>query len=456
MDLQLVLTASDEYTSNYNDLTIQIKADGSTPGTLSFAQINSMLADYDLDSASDAAALLYACGVVQEAYYSANATSTAWYATLFTRAGLKSVNEAYLSWDTFYYWGSYDEATDHYYLTDGAWEVLIENLQAGQLVGTSYPGHALVIDGYDSVNDKFHINFGWGKNSSTAWYSRQEMIDQQYYSFIYDLAVESKTVFTVNDADLYGTGTMLRAFEQAQAVGSSKVTFADSISGQRVDLLDQIKLAGTTEVNNFNLTVTVNDARSSSWGFGFYYGESDKVIFNDFSGDLIVNTSGSSNAAFYCAGVSNTDNGSDAFSINTDQAVIYGGRYAVSNSYQTGSEQVLQSIKNSVNNQSGLESFVTTDLGYSFSTGDGKDVIVLDNYSAAIGKIKMHGGDDSLTVTNHSILYAPTLNMGSGNNTISGQYQCHNRVGKQQILIGVCAEFSGRNLGNFYYSDQRL
>ena len=82
LDLQLTLNAGDAYT---DDNGLQVNADGSTPGTVSFSVINSKLAEYDLASADDAAALVYACGVVQEANYGSS-TGTAWSLDLFYRS----------------------------------------------------------------------------------------------------------------------------------------------------------------------------------------------------------------------------------------------------------------------------------------------------------------------------------------------------------------------------------
>ena len=77
LDLPLTLTEKDEYTSKHkateedgDPIVIPIKADGTTPGTLSFAEINAMLSDFRLDSAEHAAALVYACGVALKSKYS--------------------------------------------------------------------------------------------------------------------------------------------------------------------------------------------------------------------------------------------------------------------------------------------------------------------------------------------------------------------------------------------------
>ena len=176
LDLSLTLTADDAYTSERGSVVISVKSDGSTPGTISFAAVNNYLGNYSVDSAACAAALLYACGVVQQADYSSAATSTAWSPELFYRAGFQSANR-FIVWGTSkdYYWGTTD-ASGNASISDAGFEVLIENLRAGRPVGASVPGHAVVIDGYDAENDLFHINYGWGdRSSSTKWYTRKEM-----------------------------------------------------------------------------------------------------------------------------------------------------------------------------------------------------------------------------------------------------------------------------------------
>ncbi|MBE6367111.1 MAG: hypothetical protein E7052_04285 [Lentisphaerae bacterium] len=418
LDLQLTLSVKDEYTSVMEDenLTIQIKADGSTPGTLSFDKINEMLADFDIKSAADTSALVYACGVVQQASYGVDGTATAWKESVFTRAGLQSVNSVQLYWPTGYYWGSFDDSGDEvvYTISDGAWEVLIENLQAGAPVGTSYPGHALIIDGYNADDDTFHINFGWGNYSKhfdseenlyqgTGWYTREEMIAQQYYEFIYDLSLNPDTTFTVNDADLYGTGTLLRAFERANgAVGDNNVVFDDVVDGKSVELLDRVNLDGNIQVSNYNMNVKVTGCISSNWGDGFYLKNNAAADFEDFSGALIVNTDGYSNVAF---GASSSSGGD--FSINTNGALIYGGGYAVDSDYSAGADAVFSAMSDYMENGGKLADFAVkaSQSAYSFSIGSGDDTIVLDNKTLCLGNMKLHGGTDTLTVTNGSEFY---------------------------------------------------
>ena len=167
LELSLHLTADDAYTSNKDGIIIDINADGSTPGTLSFAEVNDRLSAYDPNSATDIATLIYACGVVSKADYSSQGTSTAWYEDLFYRAGFQSVILRYFPHaSTIYYWGTTD-ASGTFTISEGGYEVLIENLQAGCPVGAGIPGHAVVIDGYDGAKDLFHINYGWGDDTTT-------------------------------------------------------------------------------------------------------------------------------------------------------------------------------------------------------------------------------------------------------------------------------------------------
>ena len=232
LDLQLTLTAADEYTSEYNSNTVTITQSGTSAGTISFSQINSYLSYYDTTSGQDIAALNYACGVIQEAGYSSSATGTHWNEELFFRAGFDSANSVSVYGNSNVYWGSQGN------ISAAGFEVLIENLTAGKVVGTSYPGHALIIDGYNASNDTFHINFGWGNSSSTRWYTRAEINAKEYYHFYYDLGVDSDYSYTVNDTDVYGTGTLVRAVEVANgAKEENLIKFTSATADRNLTLL---------------------------------------------------------------------------------------------------------------------------------------------------------------------------------------------------------------------------
>ena len=401
LDLQLTLNADDAYT---DDNGLQVNADGSTPGTVSFSVINSKLAEYDLASADDAAALVYACGVVQEANYGSS-TGTAWSLDLFYRSGFECANRAYLWAGNSVFWGAEGA------ISEGGFEVLIENLTAGRVVGTSYPGHALVIDGYDSGTDKFHINYGWGNSTSTSWYTRAEMNAIGYHDFIYDLMPEGEKDLFVTDSRIYGTGTLARALELANGTkGANTVTVDKSLAGEKLAGNMNFRFKEETTVRNFNMELMTFS--SSSYGYGFI-SENDAVgIFTDFTGALIT-VGGNYGYAF-------SFGSSDRLELSTDQAVIYAGNYRVNGDAGAGAEAVLASLRASQKEDSDVAGFVidTSQSSYSISAGAGNDLIVFANNTIVAGKISLQGGDDTLSVTGGSHVYGD-INCGDGSNVIT-------------------------------------
>ena len=352
--------------------------------------------------------------MVQQADYSVIGTSTAWNKDLFIRSGFTSVNSAGTYSNSYYYWGGQD-TNGNYFMTDAAFEVLIENLEAGRPVGTSYPGHALVIDGYDWDNDTFHINFGWGNTSSTRWYTREEMQEQQYYNFVYDLRNDHQETFTVTDDRLYGTGTLIRAVEQANGMsGENTVVFADAVSGKSLELSQRLTVEGTFTAEQFNMDLLVTASQNGSWAFGFYGDNDSAMTFNDFNGSLICDANKTYAAAFYA-------NSSEKCVVNADHALIYAGQYAVGGDYSAGAGQVLTSLKASQEGNSEVEDFLLDSMGsyyYSFYGSPGEDVFSLDNSSIAVGRVTLGKGDDTLSVTNHSRLYG-NISPGDGTAAIT-------------------------------------
>lgn len=406
LDLQLTLNTDDAYT---DDNGLQIKADGSTPGTVSFSVINSKLSQYDLNSADDAAALVYACGVVQEADYGSS-TSTAWRSELFYRAGFECVTETRFYWNTKPYWGVEGN------ISDAGFEVLIENLTAGRVVGTSYPGHALVIDGYDSATDKFHINFGWGNSDSTRWYTRAEMNEQGYHEFIYDLMVEGEKDLFVTDSRIYGTGTLLRAMELACGTkGENIITFDNSLAGKQLSFQNSLDIKEKIIFRNFNMDVIVT---GENYTYGLYGSSGSIAEFEDFSGKLIVN-GGSNGRAFYA-------NYADQLTFEGDGAIVYAGHYQQSGSYEKGAETILASLTASQKNNSAVETFVldSSASGYSFYGSLNNDTITLDNKTIVAGNIYLCDGNDTLTVSGNSHVYG-YLSCGDGNDTLTVSGNSH-------------------------------
>ena len=395
LELTLTLDAGDEYTSSRDEKNISIKQDGSTPGTLSFNAINNLLSSYSCSSPEDIAALAYACGVVQEADYSSSATSTAWRTELFQRAGFDSVNHKYIGGgNSDVYWGEQGS------ISDAGFEVLIENLCAGRVVGTSYPGHALVIDGYDPANDRFHINFGWGNSSSTRWYTREEINEQEYYQFVYDIDIDSDYCFTVDDKDIYGTGTLVRAVERANgADGENQIRFSATVDGKTLELPEYIRLDEDIRVTGCNMDLLLDDIY-----YGWYSSGAD-LSFENYSGNIFVSNDRYTSYAFRTYGNELYFDGSGC--------LIFCGETDYSAS------QVISSLKYSQSSNSDIADWLLdSSLEYSFYASGQSSEIHLDNSSIVLGDVSSSSGNDILTLTDCSRLYGD-VNPGSGNNSIT-------------------------------------
>ena len=448
LDLPLTLEEKDEYTSKHKATTeggdaivIPIKADGTTPGTLSFAEINAMLSDYQLDSAEHAAALLYAIGVVLESKYSANSTGTSWNGAFFKRAGFEggTMGGPYFGE---YYWGDMDDEMQ-YTITDAGFEVLIENLEAGLPVGATYPGHAFVVDGYDRESDTFHINLGWGGNQATRWYTRDEMQEElncEY--FVYDLNPEYVETFTVTDARVYGTGTMIRAFEQAAGmIGDNTVAFDPSVAGKTVELLNHITFFDEViSVKDFNMNVLVTESQGGENSYGFYADHLDVfeptdpatvLTFHASGGSLIVSTENEFNYAFQMEdGLSGT--------VDANGMLIWAGK----TSEGTSAAAVLQALQTSRSENMEVSGDLLDPNGWSYNGSAGEDVFNLANSSIAVGNVSLGGGDDVLTLAGHSRLYG-TIDAGDGNDSIT--------VDSTSSIIG---DMSGKSKLNFVLAER--
>ena len=181
MDLTLTLESSDAYTRD--GITIDEKASTATEyGYLSFAETNKLLANFTVGDKDSIAALCFAAGVVQGASYSSKSTSTPYLISLLTRAGFGSGITEYWGGET----GSKYFKENYGGLTDSGYNLLVKELLAGRpVLATLYYGsgksagveeHAVVIDGYKSSTDEFHVNFGWG-GKENKWYTLDELND---------------------------------------------------------------------------------------------------------------------------------------------------------------------------------------------------------------------------------------------------------------------------------------
>ena len=205
MDLTLTIESSDAYTRD--DITIDEKASTATQyGYLSFAETNKLLANFTVGNSDSIAALCFALGVVQGASYSSTSTATPYLISALTRAGFgNGITE---------YWGGKNGSNyfkeDYGGLTTSGFNLLVTELLAGRpVLATLYYGsgksagveeHAVVIDGYNSSTNEFHVNFGWG-GKENKWYSLDDLNNNYGLCALYTgVAPNTAAVLSVQSA----------------------------------------------------------------------------------------------------------------------------------------------------------------------------------------------------------------------------------------------------------------
>ena len=168
LDFTLSLADSDAYQSNRYIMIDS--SDHPESGHLSFAETNKLLQSFNILDENCIAALCFAAGVVQQADYTSDETATPWNEDLFVRAGFEKDEAA----------EQHESGMSSYY------DVLAYELLHGRPVGVSVrsQSHAIVADGYDSSRNMFHLDFGWG-DETTRWYTVEEMDALRLYGGIY-------------------------------------------------------------------------------------------------------------------------------------------------------------------------------------------------------------------------------------------------------------------------------
>lgn len=453
-----VLTEQDAYVSHADipEATVYISANGGGNGeTLSFTEINNKLSafvpaptdpaagDYDLNSLKAAeyiAALNFSVGVMLKADYSSVwGTAAVFSAEPFLRFGFKSAYE--VNFNEMYdaeasLWITQSEEFHNLQLTDEAIEILIENVKNGAPVTYMIPGHAIVLDGYNDEADLFHLNYGWGPENSqpedqrsTRWYTREEFRQLGTVGFVINVSPVFQETFTVTDNRIFGSGTLYRAIQQADAMqGANIITFDDALEqADALELPIYLALKDKTTIFGFNMTIfagendvdgenaeTVNEdedgsddgseeeEENTSIVVAFSGEQGSRTEFTDFKGNIIVNSAQKGNYAAF--------NFSDAvqLSISTGNANIYAGISPLEHS------EILDKM-NSGNVDELLEQIQKK---VAIAGSDGDDRVTFDDETLVIGNIELEAGHDSLTVNGNSTVYGD-IDMGSGNNTVT-------------------------------------
>ena len=220
------------------------EANAQKNGTLSFAKINELLEDFDVNSAEDIAALSFATAVMLSGHpgdYS------------FKRLGFKSAESRYR--------GSSEFWTADGKLSDAAWEMLIRNIQAGHPVLTGVPDpHVIIIDGYDAETDQMHIyfNFGvangkryvdeFGNFRGNGWYTREECDALELTCFTYDIIPDTEAPVGEKVICQYLENCAELSLDFTDDVGIWKKYYRIAGSDEWVEYTDKIKVQNNTTV----------------------------------------------------------------------------------------------------------------------------------------------------------------------------------------------------------------
>ena len=170
-------TATDSYPSEGFDGPINIDADAATYDFPSFSELNTSLSSITYDgSANEEAYLSFAVGIKAQMGYASSPDAS----------GASGGSAAVVKNATFEKFGfeSADESSDW----NAIQPTVISNIESSQpvLIAISGPsgGHAVVLDGYNSSNDTFHVDLGWGPyfdnaNGNDDWYSLPTIVAGQ-------------------------------------------------------------------------------------------------------------------------------------------------------------------------------------------------------------------------------------------------------------------------------------
>jgi Ca2+-binding RTX toxin-like protein len=248
--------------------------------------------------------------------------------------------------------------------------------------------------------------------------------------------------FTVTDARVYGTGTMIRAFEKAAGmIGDNTVAFDPSVAGKTVELLNHITLfEEVVTVKDFNMNVLVTKSDGGERGYGFYaehidvFEPTDPVTvltFHASGGSLIVSTEKEFNYAFQME---------EALSctVDADGMLIYGGK----TSEGTDTAAVLKVLQTCRSENTEVSGDLLDPNGWSYNGSAGEDVFRLSSSSLAVGNVTLGGGDDVVSLMSYSRLYG-TIDAGDGDDSIT-----------VDSTSSVSGDLSGKSKLNFVLTER--
>ena len=125
--------------------------------------------------------------------------------------------------------------------------------------GTSFPGipawlnstAIMMIPGLNEENSQPEDQRG------TRWYSREEFRQLGTVGFVIDASPVFQESFTVTDNRIFGSGTLYRAIQQADAMqGANIITFDDALEqADALELPIYLALKDKTTISGFNMTI---------------------------------------------------------------------------------------------------------------------------------------------------------------------------------------------------------
>jgi len=427
-EFDLTVTSSDYYylASEAKDGQESPKhyvSDSPALGEGSRSSINSILRTADLESGNFIAALNYYCGVKNNSEYgsstgtlgywgtftdgtNANAFKAAGFDSYFSVTALRVVKE--LEWEVI------PEESSRLFnengLNDTGWSVVRENLDYGEVVEVTIPGHSVYIDGYrfneETQSYEYHVNYGWGTEAEqyTKWYSVDEFVyDNEIWMLTLDLSPDIKVVVSNDRGDYYG-GSFIRGLERINNIQNEKsttFTFANELDGKTITLSSTAEITSEVDVEFRNFNVNLFTTK------GTLFASDDAMSFEMFDGSIVVNSSSASAAVYEKSG--------EKLTINMNSSWIYSGYL------RNGQELLLSELDlDSGYNVSVISDDVLESIrGYAVRSGRGSDTITLSNNSAIFGMIDLGGGRNTITIENGSLLYGGFADGTKGSLTVN-------------------------------------
>ena len=421
-DITISLTDKEAYYYNSTSGDLRYTIDASKENAekfkyLPFDQVNAILEKRDYASTDYIAALNFTVGVWHWIDFDdyrgfASGMPSDWF---YHDVGMRLAN--YDMWGDSTDW---DESKQSWVITDPFYEVLIDNLLAGcPVVAVNYD-HAYIIDGYNSANDTFHVN--WGDGKSGTWRNRASLNSLGNEGFVYDIMPRgfdgmADLSLTVTDTDWYGSGTFLRILE----------------------------LANTTPGHD---TITFDIAKNSRMNFDTYFGPYQSCLYQTYESltidsmsmiieaDRIVFTApGSNNMSdedILCLNVRNfsgtfiaNNESYDGATFRADKLFLEMNSGALCSNFENNPSTPVLTVEDvesfRQNGFAALSKFNLYDYYYPYGIysidivngGQFADVVTLDDRSLILGNIDLGSGNNILSVRNGSLIgLAEEVNFG--------------------------------------------